>query len=211
MGSNMGPLQPIQPLAPFMKWGIDFMGPFRHSGKNKYIVAATDYVTKWVEAKTLTDNLAKKTADFLYEHIITRFGCPLELVSDQGTHFINELVKALTKTFHIKHRRATTYYPRCNGQAESTNKTLKRILTKMVQTRKGSWDTHLLSALWAYRTAFKVSMKQTPFRLVYGQEAIVPFEFMIPALKISAQHDLDPEANALTRLMELEKLDEQRQ
>ena len=138
-------------------------------------------------------------------------GCPLELVSDQGTHFINELLEALTKTFHIKHRRATTYYPRCNGQAESTNKTLKCILTKMVETRKGSWDTHLLSALWAYITAFKVSTKQTPFMLAYGQEAIVPFEFMIPTLKISAQHDLDPEANVLTRLMELEKLDQQRQ
>ena len=126
------------------------MGCFRHFGKNKYIVAATNYVTKWVEAKALIDNLVKKTVKFLYEHIITRFGCPLKLVSNQGTHFINELVEALTKTFHIKHRRATTYYPRCNGQAESTNKTLKRILTKMVETRKGSWDTHLLSTLWAY-------------------------------------------------------------
>ena len=91
------------------------MGPFRHSGKNKYIVATTDYATKWVEAKALTNNSAKKTTDFLYEHIISKFGCPLELVSDQGTHFINELVEALTKTFQIKHRRATTYYPKCNG------------------------------------------------------------------------------------------------
>ena len=65
--------------------------------------------------------------------------------------------------------------------------------------------------MWTYKTAFKVSTKQTPFRLVDGQEAIVPFEFMIPALKISTQHDLDPEANIQTRLLELEKLDEQRQ
>ena len=79
------------------------MGPFRHSRKNKYIVAATDYVTKWVEAKALTDNSTKKIADFLYEHIITRFGCPLELFNDQGTHFINELLEDLTKTFQIKH------------------------------------------------------------------------------------------------------------
>ena len=99
------------------------MGPFRHFGKNKYNVAATSYVTKWVEAKALTNNSTKKTTNFLYEHIITRFGYPLELVSDQGTHFINELVEALTKTFQIKHRRATTYYLRCNWQAESTNKT----------------------------------------------------------------------------------------
>ena len=63
-----------------MKWGIDFMGPFRNTAKHNYIVAPTDYVTKWVEAKALTDNIAKKIEEFLYEHIITRFGCPLELV-----------------------------------------------------------------------------------------------------------------------------------
>ena len=60
---DMGPLRPIQSLAPFMKWGIDFMGPFKHSRKFKYIVAATNYVTKWVEARALTDNSAKKTAN----------------------------------------------------------------------------------------------------------------------------------------------------
>ena len=116
------------------------MGPFKNMGRYKYIVAATDYVTKWVEAKALTDNTATKTANFLYEHVITRYGCPLEIVSDQGIHFLNETVEALTEAFQIKHRKATTYYPRCNGQAESTNKVLKRILTKMMKSIKGHWD-----------------------------------------------------------------------
>ena len=111
------------------------MGPFRNTGKHKYIIAATDYVTKWVEAKALTDNTAKKTVKFIYEHIITKHSCPLELVSDQGSHFLNETMEALIRVFHqTKHRKSTTYYPRCNGQAESTNKTLKKILTKMAQT-----------------------------------------------------------------------------
>ena len=79
---DMGPLKLVQPLAPFMKWGIDFMGPFRHSGKFKYIVATTDCVTKWVEARALMDNSAKKMAKFLYEDKFTRYGCPLELVSE---------------------------------------------------------------------------------------------------------------------------------
>ena len=56
-----------------------------------------------------------------------------------------------------------------------------------------------------------VKTKQTPFKLVYGQEATVPFEFMIPTLNILAQQDLDLESNIQTRLLELEKLDEQRQ
>ena len=78
----MGSLQPVQPLAPFMKWGLDFMGPFKNKGQYKYILAATNYVTKWVEAKALKDNTAKVMASFLYEYIITRYGYPLELVSN---------------------------------------------------------------------------------------------------------------------------------
>ena len=52
----------------------------------------------------------------------------MELVTDQGGHFINETMEALVWEFVIKHQKSTTYYPRCNGQAESTNKTLKIIL-----------------------------------------------------------------------------------
>ena len=58
-------------LAPIMKWEIDFMGPFKHSRRNKYVVGAIEYVTKWVEAIEVTDNTARKLANSLYEKIIT--------------------------------------------------------------------------------------------------------------------------------------------
>ena len=81
---------PILPLAPFEKWGIDFVGPIqpaKRHGKNRYILVATEYATKWVEAVALKRNDAKVTARFLFENIITRFGCPLELVSDRAHIF----------------------------------------------------------------------------------------------------------------------------
>ena len=99
---------------------------------------AIDYVTKWVEVVALKDNSAKSTAWFIYDNIICRFGCPLDLVTDQGGHFINETVEALVRDFAIKQRKFTTYYPRCNGEAESTNKTLKTILLKTVQHSLGN-------------------------------------------------------------------------
>ena len=108
------------PAEPFMKWGLDFVGPVKktlHIGK-RYILVAIDYAIKWVEARALRTNSAQETAQFLYEAILTRFGCPLHLVSDQGSYFLNGTIQVLTEHFLLRHTTSTTYYPQDNGQAE---------------------------------------------------------------------------------------------
>jgi hypothetical protein len=52
---------------------------------------------------------------FIYEHIITHFECPTHLVSDQGSHFMNNIIKILVAEFMITHHKSTTYYPHGNG------------------------------------------------------------------------------------------------
>ena len=118
------------PAEPFMKWGLDFVGlvkKTRHTRK-RYILVATDYATKWIEARALRTNSAQETAQLLYESVLTRFGCPLHLVSDQGSHFLNGTIQVLTEHFLLRHTTSTTYYPQGNGQAESTNKVIVKML-----------------------------------------------------------------------------------
>ena len=131
------PHQPVLPLEPFQKWGLDFVEPFTPTATrtgNKYIQVATDYCTKWVEAKALRDNTAASTARFLYEHIGCRFGCPIELISDQGSHFLNMVIHKLTDRYVVVHKKSTPYYPQANRLAESTNKTLQNIVKKLSTT-----------------------------------------------------------------------------
>ena len=205
------PLTPILALKPFEKWGIDFVGPIDPPTKyrsNRYILVCTDYVTKWVEAKALKTDRASDVAKFLYEDIITRFGYPLELVSDRGSHFLNETIQELTDLYKIKHRKSTPYYPRANGQVEVTNRILGTILTKTVADNRRDWDERLFEALWAYRTTFKVTTQNTPFTLVYGTEAIFPIKKEVPTLRVALESRLGDKESLATLLTELVKLDE---
>ena len=207
------PFQPILPLEPFQKWGLDFVGSFKpvtiRTG-NRYIIVATDYCTKWVEAKPLRDNTATSTTKFLYENIWCRFGCPIELVSDQGTHFINKIVHELSTYYAVVHKKSTPYYPQANGLAESTNKTLQTILKKIVNENRTDWDQKLQSALWAYRTSYKTSIKSTPFRMAFGLEAIMPVEFQILTLRIQATEKLNELQSEQIRKEALLLLEEER-
>ncbi|MCO5575069.1 hypothetical protein L7F22_028866 [Adiantum nelumboides] len=149
-------------------------------------------------------------AEGLFENIIAQFGCTFEIVSDSGTHFMNEVIKELTSNFMISHHKSTPYYPQANGQAESTNKTLISVLTKIVEAHRTDWDLKLTSALWAHQTAYKVAINCTPFKMVYGQEVVMPWEFVIPSLRVASQESWD--GNLLVeRLYILEHLEEGRQ
>jgi hypothetical protein len=95
------PLHVSLPQIPFGKWGIDYMSEVHpHSSKGmKYIVVATEYLTKWAEAKAVKIDTVEHAATFMYENIISRFGVPKILVSDRGKHFLNDLVREMTERF----------------------------------------------------------------------------------------------------------------
>ncbi len=178
---NLAKLVTTLPEEPFQKWGLDFIRFVKLANRmssNQYILVTIDYATKWVETQALCTNIAIVTAKFLYKHIFTIFGCPLTIVTDQGTHFINDVIKYLTNHFILKHISSTTYQPQGNGQVESINKVSRTLLTKLVNENRNEWDEHLSTVLFSYRTAYKIGTSYTPFQLVYGLHPLLPTEYL---------------------------------
>ena len=133
------PLNPQVTLKAFDKWAIDFVGPINPPGKrtgSRYIITATDYLTKWAKAKPVKDYSVAIVAQFIFKNIITGLGCLEILMSDQGTHFLNQTIQELTKEFQVFHQKSTPYHPQANGTVEAFNKILEHALTKVYNINK---------------------------------------------------------------------------
>jgi transposase InsO family protein len=127
------------------------------SNGHKYIVVAVDYFTKWAEVMPTFNNTIDTTVHFFFNHVISFFGVPLQLVSDHGKFFENEIFVELSSRLGFSHEFASPYYPQSNGQVEAVNKVLKTMLQCMVNKHKTNWHHMLFFALWAYRTAVKTT------------------------------------------------------
>jgi hypothetical protein len=181
-------LHPIISISPFTKWGIDFIQCKPTSvGGHGYIIIVIDYFTKWAEAMPTFLNDGHTIALFVFNHIITRFGVPCAILTDQGSHFKNQMMSELHSKLGFHHENSSPYYPQANGQVDTINKVLKTMIQCMVGANKTSWQLQLFSALWSYLTSMKTTTGLTPFELVYGIEAILPIECEIPCLKLKVE------------------------
>ena len=115
-------------------------------------------------------------------------------MSDQGSHFINHTVTTLTKELHVQHKKSTPYHPQENMTVDAFNKILEHALTKVCNANRDDWELNIPTVPWAYCTAYKILTRQTPSKLVYGQEAVMPMEYIIPSLHIAVAMIMDDEA-----------------
>ena len=120
------PLKPIAVNAPFQQWGLDFIGEINPAslGQHCWILTATDFFTKWVEAIPTRNATDKVIMEFIEENILSRFGCPQKLVIDNAKDFKSKAMQAFCERNRIILKHSTPYYPQGNGLVESSNKNI---------------------------------------------------------------------------------------
>ena len=99
-------------------------------------------------------------------------------------------MREFAKLYKIKLLNSSPYYAQANGQAESSNKTLIKLIKKKIEKNPRRWHEVLSEALWAHRISRHGATKVTPFELVYGQEAGLPIEVNLDAYRLAKQNDL---------------------
>ncbi|XP_016650501.1 PREDICTED: uncharacterized protein LOC107881374 [Prunus mume] len=198
---------------PFHTWGLNLIGTI-HPPSDGYIwiLTATEYFIKWVETVLLRKATRDAISNFILKYIVCIFGFSYKIVTDNGTPFVNKQVNSALSGYSIKHRLYMLHYSQGNDQVEASNKTLLRILSKMVYEYEGGWSVHLPNDLWAYRISPRSATSFSPYSLIYGSDAISPVEITIPTTRVLAVNDLkwDMRSASDFRLLDLEALDEKR-
>ena len=145
------PLKPIVVNAHFQQWGMEFIGEINpaSSGQHKWILTATDFFTKWVEAIPIRNATDKVIINFIQENILSRFGCPKKLLTGNAKDFNSKAMVTFCEQNGIVLKHSTPYYPHGNGFSESTNKNIIQSIKKLLNQNKRSWDLMLKCALWA--------------------------------------------------------------
>ena len=133
----------------FEAWRLDVVGPItpKSSACHSYILAATDYFSKWAEAIPLTEVEKENVVDFIRTHIIYQYGIPKYIITDNGKPFFNSLLTGQCEKFKFSQHNYSMCNAPVNGLAKAFNKTLCNLLKKVVAKSKRDWHESLGKAL----------------------------------------------------------------
>ena len=127
-------------------------------------------------SQSLPRNDANTIVRFIQINILTRFGAPKTIISDEGSHFVNKLFAKLMSRYGVKHVMELTYHPQSNGQVKISNREIKTILEKTVNASRKDWSTKMNDALWTYKTAYKSPIEMSPYKIIFGKQCHLPLK-----------------------------------
>ena len=138
-----------------------------------------DQFSKWLECYAFSDQTAERVARTLVSEFIRRFGCPLELHSDQGRCFESRMFKEVCVPLKIVKTRTTRNRPRANGQVERMNRTILQIFRCFIRGQQEDWDLHLATLGMAIRSTVNRQTGFTPNFLMLEREVLHPIDLML--------------------------------
>ena len=133
----------------------------------------------------MPNNTAMATAEFIMNELIMVHGAPERLITDNGVHFNNTLMKTISKTMNVAHAFSASYHPQTNGQVERFNSTFCTQLAKYYDENKDDWDNYPQSVVYAYNTCIHATTGYVRCELAFGRKQKSPFDPMLKEIALT--------------------------
>ena len=174
-----GKLQQTQTHRPWEMLGVDLMGPFpKSSNQNVYLLVFVDYFSRWVELFPIRNATAETISRVMVKDILTRWGIPDYILSDQGTQFVSSVFQTVCRTWNVGHKLTSAYHPQTN-LTERVNRTLKSMIASYVGDNHKHWDKNLSEFRFAINSAVQESTGVSPAELNLGRSLRGPLDAML--------------------------------
>ncbi|PAA69928.1 hypothetical protein BOX15_Mlig033625g1 [Macrostomum lignano] len=170
------PMQPELSGYPNQVVHVDHAGPFEECDGYKYLLVMIDRFTGFVEVVPVPDVSAETTATTILTEWVARYGVMEQLVSDNGTAFINSTMIELTRLLQIDMGRITARRPQANGKAERMIQTVKAQIRAICLERQCDWPLASRLAALSIRATVAESTGFTPAKLFFGREFELPLD-----------------------------------
>ena len=153
------------PRGPWLNVSIDFCGPIP---SGEYLLVMVDECSRYPVVE-IVRSTAAETVISVVDKVLSLFGLPEVIKSDNGPAFQGHAWKAFLKECGVRHRRITPLWPQVNGQVENLNKSLEKSL-KAASVKGKPWRPELQRLLRAYRCTPHTTTNFTPHRLLYWRD-----------------------------------------
>lgn len=149
------------------KLELDFQGPYKKSlNGNTYIIVASDYLTRYVFAKPLSNSKATAIIKFL-KRIFLEHGTPLIIQTNQGRNFLSDELSQFFNENGIHHSMSTPYHPQSQGLVERSNQVINERIRLFSKNTK-QWNKQLQELIYSINTTINKTTMNSPFRLLKG-------------------------------------------
>lgn len=165
------------PQWPSHRVHLDLLGPLPVSqGRFRYVLTATDALTKWISATPLKQQTAEEVIAAFTRDVICKFGIPTYVVTDGGSCFMSQQFRELAKAYSFKHIPVSTYHQAANGQIERHHATLADMISAYADDNGTNLCKVLAPLTFAYNCSTHKTTAKSPFWTMYGRNPCLPID-----------------------------------
>ncbi|KAE9036535.1 hypothetical protein PR002_g7031 [Phytophthora rubi] len=162
------------------RWALDVAGPLpTKEGGPRYVIAAVEYVTRYVVAVAVKQHEAEHVTEFLMRHVVLKFGPFRELLTDGAPELTGKVIEKLVSMLQAQWVNPVPYRPQMIGLVERFHRTWKDcVATYMYEDEQRDWDVWINFAVYAYNSEQHTTVKLSPNELMMGRQLKSPNELL---------------------------------